>query len=50
MPEDSTNIQVQRDTWKELMMRKEPGDTFDDVIQELLQIAEEHEENENGNG
>lgn len=41
MAEDSTSIQVERDTWKELMMRKEPGDTFDDVIRDLLEQAEE---------
>jgi predicted CopG family antitoxin len=31
-----TTIQVKVETWKELNGRKEPGQSFDDVIQELL--------------
>jgi predicted CopG family antitoxin len=44
MSEDRTNVQVTTETWKRLHMRKEPGDSFDDVISELLDIAEEVEE------
>jgi predicted CopG family antitoxin len=44
MPDNATNIQVKRDTWKELNLRKEPGESFDDVIQRLLKKANEEEE------
>lgn len=33
---ETTTIQVESDTWRELNGRKEPGETFDDVIQRLL--------------
>lgn len=36
MPEDVTTIQISVETWRELNRRKEPGQSFDDVIQELL--------------
>jgi len=37
MGEDSTSIQIERETWRALNSRKEnPSDTFDDVIQRLL--------------
>lgn len=32
MGENGTHIRVSEDTWKRLNKRKEPGDTFDDVI------------------
>ncbi len=35
-----TNIEVTTDTWRELNQQKEPGDTFDDVIQRLLSETE----------
>jgi hypothetical protein len=33
---DVTTVEVATETWKELNQRKEPGDSFDDVIQRLL--------------
>jgi predicted CopG family antitoxin len=33
---DVTTIEVSTETWKELNQRKEPGDSFDDVIQRML--------------
>ena len=33
---DTTTLQVSKDTWKRLNARKEPGETFDDVITRLL--------------
>lgn len=36
MSDDVTSIQVRNETWQELNSRKQPGDTFDDVIQRLL--------------
>lgn len=36
MARDVTSIEVRRSTWKELNRRKEPGDSFDDVISGLL--------------
>ncbi|WP_178917701.1 antitoxin VapB family protein [Natronomonas gomsonensis] len=44
MAEDKTTVTVTDDTWRRLMMRKGRGDSFDDVIGELLDLAEEHEE------
>lgn len=41
MADDRTSVEVHRDTWKRLMMRKEPGDTFNDVISDLLDEVEE---------
>ncbi len=37
MDDETTTIQVSEETWKQLNRQKGPGDTFDDVIQELLQ-------------
>lgn len=31
-----TTIKVKKETWKRLNRQKEPGDTFDDVIERLL--------------
>lgn len=37
MPDDDrTSIQISLGTWRGLNQRKEPGDSFDDVIQRLL--------------
>ena len=36
----STSIPVTDGTWKALNQRKERGQTFDDVIQELLTVCE----------
>lgn len=38
---DTTTIEVKTQTWKELNMRKEPGESFDDVIQRLLDVDTE---------
>lgn len=46
MAEDKTTVTVSDDTWKRLTKRKSRGDSFDDVIQDLLDIAEEHESEE----
>lgn len=41
MADDVTSIQVSRETWKDLNARKEgPDDTFDDVIQRLIDEAD----------
>jgi predicted CopG family antitoxin len=34
--DDTTTVKLKRDTWKELNSKKEPGDSFDDVIRRLL--------------
>ena len=39
------HIRVTDETWKELNSRKEPGDSFDDVLSRLLE-----EDRENGQG
>ena len=33
---DKTTIQVDQETWKRLYMRKQPGESYDSVIQRLL--------------
>lgn len=33
---EKTTIQINHETWKQLHSRKERGETFDDVIQDLL--------------
>lgn len=43
MAEETTTVTVRKETWKRLHLRKEPGDSFDDVISELIEIAEESE-------
>lgn len=35
-----TTINVKPETWKQLNARKNPGDSFDDVIQRLLAESE----------
>jgi len=44
MADGRTTVSVADETWKELNQRKGPGDSMDDVIRELLEIAEELEE------
>jgi predicted CopG family antitoxin len=39
MVEDTT-IRLKRDTWKRLHAMKEPGDTFDDVLNDVLDKAD----------
>lgn len=42
MPRKAENhIRVTDETWSELNRRKRPGDSFDDVIQRLLDETEE---------
>lgn len=41
-PDETTTIEISKDTWKCLNQRKEPGKTFNDVVSELL-------EDDNGN-
>jgi predicted CopG family antitoxin len=33
---DTTTVQVRKETWSALNKQRTPGETFDDVIQELL--------------
>jgi argonaute-like protein implicated in RNA metabolism and viral defense len=44
MAEGKTNVEVTNETWRRLTLRKEPGKTYNDIIRELLDIAEEHED------
>lgn len=41
MSEQGTTIHVSNETWKRLLMRKEPGDSFDDVLADALDELEE---------
>lgn len=41
MGKETTTLQVSTETWKQLNARKDVGETFDDVIQELLEEAED---------
>lgn len=47
MAEETTTVTVSKDTWKELHLRKDPGDSFDDVIRDLLEEADKDEKPEN---
>lgn len=40
MSDDTTNIRISRETWKRLNARKEPGDSFDEVIERLIEQAD----------
>jgi predicted CopG family antitoxin len=42
--DDDVNIRIKRDTWHRLHNRKEPNDSFDDVIRRVLDQVEEGEE------
>lgn len=44
MAEERTSVSVYASTWERLNERKERGESMDDVINELLDIAEEAEE------
>ena len=44
MGDDDVNIRIKRDTWKRLHGRKEPNDSFDDVIRRALDRLEELED------
>ena len=37
---DNTSIQVSTELWRELNQRKEPGDSFEDVIWRLIDEEE----------
>jgi hypothetical protein len=42
MPQgDTTNIEVKTDTWRWLNARKQPGDSFDDVLTRVLGIGDQ---------
>ena len=38
---ESISTEIKRETWKELNRQKEPGDSFDEVIQRLLHPEKE---------
>lgn len=38
--DDTTTVRVSPETWKRLNQRKGPGDSFDDIISQLLDEAE----------
>jgi len=40
----TTTIEVSVDTWQQLNRQKRPGETFDDVIQELVESGERGEQ------
>lgn len=44
MAEDTTTITITRETWKELHMRKDLGESFEDVVEDLLEKAKKYEE------
>lgn len=35
-PDEETRVRVSKKTWRRLNARKEPGDSFDDVLDRLL--------------
>jgi len=35
-PDEETRVRVSKETWRRLNARKEPGDSFDDVLDRLL--------------
>ena len=37
---DDTSIRVRKSTWRQLHRMKEPGDSMDDVLRELLENRE----------
>lgn len=41
-----TTVNVSEETWRRLMLRKNPGDSFDDVITDLLDKVDQIEEGE----
>lgn len=45
MAEDDTSVRIKNDTWKRLNNRKEPGESFDEIINELLDKVEAQEGN-----
>lgn len=50
MPNDDTSIRIKVDTWQRLNARKDkPNQSFDDVINDLLDQVEAIEEDTEGN-
>lgn len=45
-----THIRVTEETWAELNRRKRPGDSFEDVIERLLEEDEEEDDVETDGG
>lgn len=43
---ESTNVEVKVPTWRELNSRKDPSDTFDDVIRDSLGLPRLEDEDE----
>jgi predicted CopG family antitoxin len=43
MGDDDTSIRISRGTWQRLHDMKGPGDSFDDVLQDLLNGADSSE-------
>jgi len=41
---DDTTVRVKDDTWRRLRGRKDRGETFDDVINQLIDETESHSE------
>jgi len=41
MSDDDVNIRIKEDTWKRLNHRKEPNDSFDDVLERVLDDLDE---------
>jgi len=51
MPQNSVNIRIRTETWKRMQeLKDEPGKTWDDVINQLLDEAGEAPESNEGNG
>lgn len=44
MGKEKTTVEVKEDTWRRLMLRKGVGDSFDDVISDILDTVEECED------
>ena len=40
MPDTDTTIRIKRDTWRRLRDRKGPGESFDEVLTEILDDAD----------
>ena len=39
-------VDLSKATWKRLTARKDPGDSFDDVVSGLLSEVEQHDDSE----
>lgn len=44
MGTDDTSIRIKRDTWRRLHERKGPGESFDEVLNDVLDRAESEEQ------